>query len=337
MGNQIEITENMTLGEIVLLPELEAYKNAIKYDGEDLEVSMNEDTGDREFFTALKDNVQGGLALKGTSFLLDMVRNNRSAIYNLYSDEECIDNPENKYVTLLRFTPETVDKSKPYILLCSGGAYICVCHHVEALPTAEHFVDAGYQVFALTYRVRAKDGSLPAGLHDIAKAIQFIKEHEQEFGLDGNNYVIGGYSAGGNLIGNWGNGKVGYKKYNAPKPVAMLPVYAALGYEKIDYSDRDNFYMVGMLGKDFSEDKMKPYIVIDNIDEDYPPCYIVCGKADQVVSCKNSEMLKAALDKLNIPAILEETDNDPHGFGDGTGYEAAGWPERAIEFIKYLY
>ena len=73
MGNQVEITENMTLGEIVLLPELEAYKNAIKYDGEELEASMNEDTGDREFFTALKDNVQGGLALKGTNFLLDMV------------------------------------------------------------------------------------------------------------------------------------------------------------------------------------------------------------------------------------------------------------------------
>lgn len=334
MGMQTVITEQMTLGEVLLLPELEAYKNTIKYDGGDLDLS--EETGDREFFTTLKENWQGGLALKGTQFLLNMVRENRSFIYPLYSEEEIAKNPAKKYMTLMRFVPKEPDPAKPYILLCSGGAYICVCNHVEALPTAEHFVDAGYQVFALTYEVRAKEGSLPAGLGDIAEAIRFITEREQEFGLQGKRYVIGGYSAGGNLIGTWGVPKVGYQKFQAPKPLAMLPIYAALGYEEVDYSNKDNFYLVGQLGEDFSEEKMRPYLIFGNVDENYPPCYIVCGKADRVVSCKNSESLKEALDKVKVPAILEETENDPHGFGDGTGYEAAGWPERAIRFIENL-
>lgn len=330
-----EITEKMTLGDVVLLPELEPYKNSIKYDGCDLD--LNPETGDKEFFTTFEENTyQGGLALKGTRFLLEMVRKNRASIYHLYDENQCKTYPKKKDVTLMRFVPEKIDESKPYILLCSGGAYICVCHHVEALPTAEHFVDAGYQIFALTYRVRAEEGSLPAALNDIDEAIRFITKHEKEFGLKGCNYVIGGYSAGGNLICNWGTTISGYKKFNAPKPKAMLPIYAAVGYEKIDYSIRDNFYMVGQLGKDFSEEKMKPYLILENVTKDYPPCFIICGKADSVVSCKNSESLKTALDKAGVPAILEETENDPHGFGDGTGFEAAGWPERAIKFIENL-
>lgn len=330
-----EITEKMTLGEVVLLPELEAYKNSIKYDGDELD--LNPKTGDKEFFTTFEDNTyQGELALKGTRFLLNMVRKNRASIYNLYSEDECKKSPKKKFVTLMRFTPEKIDSTKPYILLCSGGAYICVCHHVEALPTAEHFIDAGYQVFALTYQVRAEEGSLPAALCDIDVALKFIADHEKDFELKSDNYVIGGYSAGGNLICTWGTTNAGYKKFNAPKPKAMLPVYAAVGYEEVDYSIRDNFYMVGKLGKDFSEEKMKPYLILENINRDYPPCFIICGKADEVVSCKNSEVLKEALDKVGVPALLEETENDPHGFGDGTGFEAVGWPERAIKFIESL-
>lgn len=57
MEKNMKITENMTLGDIVLLKEFEAYKNAIKFDGEELELSLNEKTGDREFFTTLKENV----------------------------------------------------------------------------------------------------------------------------------------------------------------------------------------------------------------------------------------------------------------------------------------
>lgn len=330
-----EITEKMTLGEVILLPELEAYKNSIKYDGGDLD--LNPETGDKEFFTTFEENkYQGALSLKGTRFLLKMVRKNKASIYNLYSEEERKKDPEKKYVTLMHFTPENPDENKPYILLCSGGAFICVCHHVEALPTAEHFIDAGYHVFALTYRVRAKNGSLPAALCDVDEAIKFITAHEKEFGIKGNNYVIGGYSAGAALICTWGTLTAGYKKFNAPKPKAMLPVYAPVGIEKVDYSNRDNFYMVGMLGKDFSEEKFRPYQILPNITKEYPPCYIICGKADDVVSCKNSEALKEALDKAGVSAILEETENDPHGFGDGTGFEAAGWPEKAIKFIESL-
>lgn len=330
-----EITAKMTLGDVATLPELKAYKNAIKYDGGEL--YLDSENGDKEFFTTFEDNTyQGALALKGTSFLLKMVQKNRSSIYNLYSEEEIKAYPQKRFVSLMRFTPDTIDENKPYIFLCSGGAYICVCHHVEALPTAEHFVDAGYQVFALTYRVRAEEGSLPAALEDIDVALKFITAHQDEFKLKGNNYVIGGYSAGGNLICTWGTKNAGYKKFNAPKPKAMLPIYAPVGYEEVDYSNRDNFYMVGKLGKDFSEEKMKPYLILENIDKDYPPCFIICGKADQVVSCKNSEILKEKLDEVGVAAVLEETENDPHGFGDGTGFEAEGWPMRAIKFIENL-
>lgn len=35
-------------------------------------------------------------------------------------------------------------------------------------------------------------------------------------------------------------------------------------------------------------------------------------------------------------AMVSCNELEAHGFGDGTGYEIAGWPERAIKFISLI-
>ncbi len=58
----------------------------------------------------------------------------------------------------------------------------------------------------------------------------------------------------------------------------------------------------------------------------YPPCYIVHAKDDPVVDCKNSKELYRLLKEQNIPAELELAEFGGHGWGDGSGSRAAGWP-----------
>lgn len=323
----MKITLDMTLGDIARLPQLAEYGRYIKYNG------YEPDT-DPEFSVPLSERGKiGAMTMNGINFLLDCLEKGRSSLHRVYTDEECADEPEKRDVNIVRLTPESPDPHKPYVMLCSGGAYICVCHHVEAYPTAEHFVKAGYQVFVLTYRVR-KPAVMPMALSDVAQAIRYIKKHEKEFGLDGDSYVIGGYSAGGNLISTWGATNVGYKAFDLPKPRAMLPIYAAVDFSWMEIPDRHSFFMVNMLGHSITDELIARYNVIEHIDGDYPPCYIVCGKDDDIVPCENSEKLKERLDRFGVPAVLEEAEHAQHGFCDGTGFEVEGWPERAVAFIE---
>jgi acetyl esterase/lipase len=91
-----------------------------------------------------------------------------------------------------------------------------------------------------------------------------------------------------------------------------------------------------MFGSGWREDEIKEYNLPENMTENYPPCYIVAAKDDNLVDPKNSEDLKRMLDRYGIPAALEMAEFGGHGWGDGNGSGAAGWPYRAIHFLEHL-
>lgn len=47
----------------------------------------------------------------------------------------------------------------------------------------------------------------------------------------------------------------------------------------------------------------------------------------------NSVEMKECLDRAGVPAKLIVAEHAPHGFGDGEGTDAAGWPECAMAFL----
>lgn len=70
--------------------------------------------------------------------------------------------------------------------------------------------------------------------------------------------------------------------------------------------------------------------------ENYPPCYIVRAKDDPVVPVRNSKCLKELLDQFQIPAKLELIETGGHGWGDGSGTDAAGWPFIVLLVFYFL-
>ncbi len=270
--------------------------------------------------------------VKGINFLIRQFENG-AKMYRVYTAEECKDDPQKEHVNVVRLIPEMVDADKPYIVLAAGGGYNAVCSATEAYPTAVTFVQRGYQVFVLTYRVGEK-GILPKPLEDVAAALRLISRHSEEFSLDPDHYAIGGFSAGGNLISMWGTENTGYKAYGLPRPAALFPVYPVVDIKALESCEEERGFIKIMLGEDYTQEALEKYNVAQHIGESYPPCYIVCGKDDTTVSCKNSELLKQRLDALGIPAVLEEGEHAQHGFGDGTGTDVEGWPERAVDFLE---
>ena len=270
----------------------------------------------------------------GLNAFMRAISEGRVELHSVYSEADCADDPLKKDVNLIRISPVRPDKAKPFVMLCAGGGYQNVCTMVEALPTARHMVDAGYTVFLMTYRVSVSAAAIKA-LDDLAAAVRWLENHAAALGIDPSRYAIGGFSAGANLISNWGCAHIGWKHNGAPKPLCLFPIYTFIDLKAEAEQNELGGILALMLGEGWRE-KLDQYSVADHIDRDYPPCYIVCGKDDATVPSRNSELMKQRLDSTGIPSILEEGKHAAHGFGDGTGTDVEGWPERAMRFLESL-
>lgn len=333
-------TQESTMGDVFMAPEFASISKYLMFSPNPPEIPEGQEGFGRAPLSGLARigwSPEG--IVKGLNFLVEEIEAGRMEQYFVYEEADCADAPMKADVNLIRLLPENPKEEKdgkkvPYILLAAGGAYNSVCTMVEALPTARHMVEMGYQVFLFTYRV-GYQGVTPHALDDLAAAIAYIGRHAEQFGIDPERYAVGGYSAGANLISNFGTGNIGWKRFGLPKPICMFPIYTFIDLKAESKRDERGGLVSAMFEGDFTK-YLDDYNVVEHIDADYPPCYVVCGKDDATVPPVNSEVMVDLLKKQGTPAVLDEGEHAPHGFGDGTGTDVEGWPEKAIAFLEKL-
>ena len=255
----------------------------------------------------------------------------RRVLYDVYPGGE----GKKRDVKLFFLPAEGRPSDRPFIICVSGGGYSCVCSAVESFPVAARLNELGYNVFALNYRVKVP---LPAPVEDLAAAVRFILDNSSEFGIEGDRYVVNGYSAGGSLITIYGTERNGWAKYGCPRPTALFPVYPAISTapEIIPNPQARLGFMSRMFGPGFEEALARSYDVPECMTDSYPPCYIVHAKDDPAVPVKHSLTLEKLLRDRGIPVRAEIVEAGGHGWGDGSGTAAAGWVDRAIRFLEEL-
>lgn len=331
-----EVTMETTIKEIFQMTELSELNKYLIY-------SLEKDTWLAERVEELKDkklsafrelNWSGEGIMHGMNFLLEEKKAGRVRQHFIYNADEAKDDLQKKQVCLIQLSPEKTDTEKPFILITSGGGYHSVCNLAEAFPTARHFVKAGYVVFVLSYRVSCK-GAMRQSLNDLKKAVRWILENKDRLGICSEQYALCGYSAGANLISNYGTGNNGWKAAGLPKPVCLFPVYTYIDLLLLEKQEDAKKNLIDKLGEDYQK-FLHQFHVAEHVDKEYPPCYIVCGRDDDSVGFRDSELLKELLDRAGVAAVLDTAEHAPHGFGDGTGTELEGWPERALSFLVSL-
>ena len=255
----------------------------------------------------------------------------RRVLYDVYPGGE----GKKRDVKLFFLPVEGRPADRPFIICVSGGGYSCVCSAVESFPVAARLNELGYNVFALNYRVKVP---LPAPVEDLAAAVRFILGNRSEFGIEGDRYVVNGYSAGGSLITIYGTERNGWAKYGCPRPTALFPVYPAISTapEFIPNPQARLGFMSRMFGPGFEEALARSYDVPECMTDSYPPCYIVHAKDDPAVPVKHSLTLEKLLRDRGIPVRAEIVEAGGHGWGDGSGTAAAGWVDRAVRFLEEL-
>lgn len=261
---------------------------------------------------------------QGFQFLADEMEKG-NCVYEIWDASQRAADPTKEQTGLLAFP---VPGAKRFLLIAPGGGYFNVCSFVEGFPIAMRCRELGVSAFVLKYRCSSA-AHCPNPQEDVAQAVRFITEHAAEFGLEGTDYAVCGFSAGGHLAASFGVEQLGYGRFGVPRPQAEILGYPVVTMGSLTHEgSRDN------LLKELTADAavQKEWSVEQQVTGKYPPTFVWNCAADGCVPAENSAMLEAALTGCGVPVCHEIYPGTVHGWGLADGTPAEGWLDRAIRF-----
>lgn len=261
----------------------------------------------------------------------------------LYSMEEIAGNKKLGSVRLTVF-PNDDGVRRKYAIVLPGGGYAHTLTEGEGYPVAARLNELGYTAFVLEYRTGLSCAP-HAPMQDLARTVTYVTEHADALNVDPDDYLLVGFSAGGNLAGIYGSEQYGWKHYGTKKPGAL-----ALGYPwtninhwmqhpywniwdgliGIWFSERGNFFMFGIHP---TREEKESLCVQNWITEGYPPTYMFSGDDDILVRAgAHTDVMAEALKEHEVPYMYQKFFQVPHGIGLGAGTSAAGWLDEAVSY-----
>lgn len=251
----------------------------------------------------------------------------------------------------VKLTPYTADTGKPgtAVVVCPGGSYSWLDMKTEGHDVARWLQANGISAFVLKYRVQGivpyithsrllfRGHQHPDAINDLQRAIVYLREHAEEYGIDRHRIGVMGFSAGGHLAmhsaehGAWG-------KWEEAGPAFVAAIYPAVSMSHPCTHKRSRRALLGEYGKCLK--KMRDLLSLEkHVPKDCPPVFLVNCKDDKVVKCHNSELLDSALTAQGIEHRYIQYRTGGHGFGasetKGTA-ECRAWKNEFLTWIKSL-
>lgn len=204
---------------------------------------------------------------------------------------------------------------------------------------------AGYTVFALNHR-GAPQFHYPAAIHDVQRAIRFVRHNARQYGIDPNR--LGGVagSSGGHLVA-LAAMLAEPGAANDPDPVnresaalqAVVLRAPVLDLRNVDTTEGTAYVVSFMEATPMSESARATYEAaspITHVKPDSPPVMLVHGDADKIVPYAQSLAMKAALEKAKVPVELITIPGGEHGADFGSAQPRAGWPNYFGAMVSWL-
>lgn len=193
--------------------------------------------------------------------------------------------------------PATIgEATRAGVLIFPGGGYR-FCSPREAEPVAVAYLAEGFNAFVLRYAVAEHPWETSHA--DGLTALDWLREHATETGIDPARVAIVGFSAGGHLAASVG------------VTAARRPDALVLGYP-VTRPD------LGVLMSKTILD------VVAAVDADTPPSFVFTTQGDEQVSSTESLEYCLALARRGIPYETHVYLKGPHGMSLATPLTAAG-------------
>ncbi|WP_221029063.1 alpha/beta hydrolase fold domain-containing protein [Actomonas aquatica] len=230
------------------------------------------------------------------------------------------------------YLPESAEGPVPLFVWIHGGAWRAG-NKDGVPPLRQGFVGQGYAVASLNYRL-SQHATFPAQIEDCKAAIRWLRAHAADYGIDPDHVAVGGSSAGGHLaalVGTSGDVTafdVGAHLDESSRVQAVVDYFGPTDFTQMDAhalpdspivhddpASPESVLIGGAIQDPANYEKVQAANSITYVTSDDPPFLIIHGDADPVVAHHQSELLHAALGKLELPSHFVTVEGGGHGRG----------------------
>lgn len=252
-----------------------------------------------------------------------------------FQDDNCWGNVSciHKIVTptLTLYLPDAESNDTAVVILPGGGYEVEAVFH-EGYEIAELLAAQGTVAAVLKYRLPdPQTASEPWRVPEVdtRKALQLLREEQSALGFSATRFGVMGFSAGGHLAASV---SVHHSEIPAENPDFSILVY---GVSIMNESNRAWLEQT-LYHRPMTDAEVAYQTLLEHVDEDTPPAFLVHAYDDDVVPYKESTLYADTLQHQGVAAEIHIYANGGHGFGpgrdeDGTGHWlglAADWLDR---------
>lgn len=235
-------------------------------------------------------------------------------------------------------------KRKPAVIICPGGGYESVCFSGEGNPILHYMEAQGYRAFILRYRVAPN--RYPEPQKDLTLAIQYLRANAKSYGIDENQIMVLGASAGGHLcalqaaehekIKEWvikdlkDQGDERAKDYES---ISAKPNQVSLSYPVISFkSEAHEGSFLALTG---GREELREQLSVERlITSDYPRTFVWTCEDDDCVPASNAKRMQQALEEKQVDSKFCLYSSGGHGCGLAFSKEAWNWSREMIHFSR---
>lgn len=247
-------------------------------------------------------------------------------MYKLFPDKEVcckkihIPRRDGKNIPALVVSPKLRIKNAPGILWIHGGGYMTGMKEMVHMSRAVELVKKyGATVISPGYRLSFVK-PFPAAVEDCYDALLYLKNHAEDFGINKNQIMVGGESAGGGLCAavcmmarDKGDVRIAYQMLLYPMLDNWDTQTSVNNHGKVWNTRRNHFAWKLYLRKDVKK-KVSPYAAPAR-QTDYselPPAYTFVGNGEPFYAeaCTYIENLR----KAGVEAEIDIYNSDMHAF-----------------------
>lgn len=243
----------------------------------------------------------------------------------------------------VEMTPYVAEgRNNTAVIVCPGGSYFWHDMEGEGAAVGRWLQQNGISAFVLRYRTAGfwafltrfryifRGNRHPDALNDLRQAIQYVKNHAEEYGVNPDSIGAMGFSAGGHLVMS-----AGEFLPTAERPAFIAPIYPVVTMRDRCVHKRSRRALLGD-GRKRNQALRDSLSLELHVPDNCPPVFLVNCKDDPVVKYRNSELLDSALTAHHINHLYIQYKTGGHGFGATEHKGTAECRQWKREFLRWL-
>jgi acetyl esterase/lipase len=245
------------------------------------------------------------------------------------------------------FRPRAPGRLRPAIVQVHGGAWVTSNKWAQGVPLLGQLASLGWVGFNVDYRLSPR-AAFPAQLVDVKRAIAWVREHAEEYGVDPGFVVVTGGSAGAHLAALVGL-TAGVREYQPGFEDADTSVAAVAAFYGIyDLTERRRpmsrvvrWALERLFLKARYAEHPEAFVrasPIERVHPDAPPFYVVHGDADSIIPVQGAREFVERLREISrAPVAYLEVPGGGHAFDVMPSLRTAATVELMAERLVMLH